>query len=225
MLSSGREAIRVVIADDHELVRYGLRMVLGAESDIEVVGEAPDGLAALELVKQLQPAILLLDLHMPRLDGIGVCRELAGGDGATRIIILTSFDGDDEVFGALEAGASAYIMKDVTPDVLVQSVRSVAEGQMVLAPSVAQRAVAPRSKAKPGTEPSAESTLSERELEVLRLMARGMNNREIAGELWISQTTVKTHISHILRKLGQRDRTQAILCAITSGLVEVPRKE
>jgi DNA-binding NarL/FixJ family response regulator len=227
VLSQADDRIKVLIADDHELVRTGLRTVLEAEDDIKVVGEAIDGLEAVRLVMQTTPDVLLLDLHMPKLDGVTVCRELSSRQSATRIMILTSYDGDDEVFGALAAGASAFIMKDVTPERLVQAIRGVAAGQMVLAPSVAERVVAGRMN--PAPEPAADrriardEVLSERELEVLQLMAKGLSNAEIARELWISQTTVKTHISHILRKLGQRDRTQAIITALQQGLVELPK--
>jgi DNA-binding NarL/FixJ family response regulator len=154
---------------------------------------------------------------MPGTDGIEVCREVAQDHSGTRVLVLTSFDSDDEVFGALSAGAAGYLMKDVAPDELVRTIRGVAAGQTVLDPSISQRVI--NGRPEPERHQLLEE-LSDREMEVLGLMAKGLNNREIAKELWIGQTTVKTHVSHILKKLGQRDRTQAVVTAIKAGLVE-----
>ncbi len=208
--------ISIVIADDHELVRYGLRTVLEDEQDLTVVGEASNGLEAIEKVKELKPDLLLLDLRMPEMGGVDVCAEAKKVSPETKVLILTSYDGDDEVFGALAAGASSYLMKDVTPVALIQTIRGVAEGRTILDSSIAPRIIeGPPKPTYPG------EALSERELEVLELMAQGLKNKEIAQTLWISQTTVKTHVSHILQKLGQSDRTQAHLMAIRHGLVKV----
>jgi len=210
------QVIRVLVADDHELVRLGLRAVL-EEGGIEVVGEAADGLAAVELAVQLTPDILLLDLRMPGVDGVEACRRVRERAPEVRVIILTSFAEDDDIFGALAAGAASYIMKDVAPDALVGAVKGVAGGQTVLDSVVAQRVLVGR------PSPAAEAdTLSPREREVLELMAQGLTNRQIGQRLWISEPTVKTHVSHILSKLGQPDRTQAIVHAMRCGIVDPP---
>jgi NarL family two-component system response regulator LiaR len=217
MLKEDGTAIRVMLADDHELVRRGLRAVL-EEAGLDVVGDADGGEAALAMARELVPDILLLDMRMPDLDGIEVCRRLTKELPQVKVVILSSFSDDDDVFGALDAGASSYIMKDVSPDGLVGAVRAVAKGQTVLDGVVAQRVLG-------GTRPTAAepaSSLSAREREVLELMSLGLTNRQIAGKLWISGPTVKTHVSHILEKLGQPDRTHAILHAMALGLVAAP---
>ena len=211
--------IRIFIADDHELVRYALRNLLEAEDDFEVVGEAEDGESAVEGVVDLSPDVLLLDLRMPGMDGIDVCRELTDKESETRVLILTSFDDDEEVFGVLAVGACGYILKDTRPDSVVQAVRSVADGNSVFDSKIADRVISgPQTEEE--TSPDRE-LLSDREMEVLRLMAKGMSNKEIGRALWIGETTVKTHVSHILRKLGQNDRTQAVLAAVKTGLVSL----
>jgi DNA-binding NarL/FixJ family response regulator len=209
--------MRVLIADDHELVRMALRGVL-EEADIEVVGEAPGGLAAVEMCDTLQPDVLLLDMRMPDLSGTEVCQRLSDGGTRTKIVILSSFADDDDIFGAMRAGASSYIMKDVAPDVLVAAIRGVANGQTILDGSVAQRVL----DGPPPAQLPLDGPLSPREQEVLELMAKGLTNRQIAARLWISDPTVKSHVSHILAKLGQSDRTQAIVHAMSRGLVAVP---
>lgn len=208
--------IRVLIADDHELVRLALRNLLEAEGYIEVVGEAADGAEALRLVEEHEPDVLLLDLHMPNVDGVEVARQLTDSD--VRIIVLTSYDDEDELFAVLGAGVSGYVMKDTRPDGILHAVRSVAEGQTVLDPTVAKRVIAGQ-PVTTTTQPI--EGLSEREADVLQLMAKGYNNRQIGQTLWIAEATVKSHVSHILRKLGVADRTQAVLAAVRAGLVDL----
>ncbi len=211
--------IRVFIADDHELVRMALRSLLDGEADLEVVGEAADTQAAIDGVLACRPNVLVLDLRMPGGGGVEVCRAVKERAGEVAVLVITSFDGDEELFGALEAGANGYLMKDTAPDHIVNAVRSVHDGQVVFDASIATRIVSGRTTRRPNEllpEP-----LSERELEVLGLMAQGMPNRQIARTLWISEATVKTHVSHILRKLAKTDRAQAVLTAVALGLVRL----
>jgi DNA-binding NarL/FixJ family response regulator len=212
--------MRVLLADDHELVRVALRAVL-EEAGIEVIGEAAGGFDAIAMTDALRPDVLLLDMRMPDMNGVEVCKHLSGAASDVRIIVLSSFADDEDVFGALSAGAASYIMKDIAPDALVAAVRNVASGQTVLDGGVAQRVLEGHASAAEADE----STLSPREREVLELMAQGLTNREIAAKLWISGPTVKTHVSHILAKLGQPDRTQAIVHAMSKGLVAAPPRE
>ncbi|MCE5191970.1 MAG: response regulator transcription factor [Actinomycetia bacterium] len=210
---------RVFIVDDHELVRYALRTVLEAESGITVVGEAACGDDALDLFEDANPDIVLLDLRMPGMPGIDVCRRLLEMDPTLKVIVLTSYDEDEEIFGVLSAGAVGYLMKDASPLALIESVRNVADGQTVLDGSIARRVIAASSLLE-ADDPG----LSDREMDVLAVMARGASNKEIAHSLWISEPTVKTHVSHILRKLGQSDRTHAIVEAMRRGIVRPPEK-
>jgi DNA-binding NarL/FixJ family response regulator len=209
------DRIRVFLADDHQLVRYALRSVLEAEPDMEVVGEAGDSGSAVAGCIEAVPDVLLLDLRMPGVGGIEVCREVRRACPSVSVIVLTSFDGDEEVFGAVGAGACGFLLKDTPPDRMAQSIRAVAGGQSVFDTAVATRIIKGRAIADDA------DILSERELDVLKLMAKGMSNKEIGRALWIGETTVKTHVSHILHKLGQPDRTSAVLAAVKAGLVRI----
>lgn len=214
------DVIKIFIADDHELVRYALRTLLEAEPGIEVVGESPDGEGAVAAVADDGIDIVLLDLRMPGIGGIEACRLIKEARPEVDVLVLTSFGDDDEVFGVLAAGAGGYILKDTRPELVVQAIRAMADGQAVFDSKIAARVIA--GKTDGGSELDTEllDRLSDRELEVLRLMAKGMSNKEIARALWIGEATVKTHVSHVLHKLETTDRTQAVLHAIHAGLVD-----
>ena len=214
--------IRVLIADDQALVRGGFRMILDAQADIEVVGEAADGRQALARARELEPDIVLMDIRMPELDGLQATRRLLHGNGATRVLILTTFDLDEYVYEALKAGASGFLVKDVRPEQLADAVRVVATGEALLAPTITRRLIEQFVRRPPPTSgaPRELSDLSERELEVLKLIARGLTNREIAKSLFVTEATIKTHVTHILTKLTLRDRVQAVVVAYESGLVQ-----
>jgi DNA-binding NarL/FixJ family response regulator len=215
-------SIGVLIADDQALFRSGFRMVLEAEEDIEVVGEAGTGRQAIDSVRRLKPDVVLMDVRMPELDGIAATREIVGeGDQAARVLILTTFDLDEYVYDALAAGASGFLLKDAQPEELVAGIRVVAEGEALLAPAVTRRLIADFSRARPGRveSPPGVDELTPREREVWGLLARGLSNAEIAEELIVSETTVKTHVARVLMKLGLRDRVQAVVLAYESGLV------
>ncbi|MEU8760888.1 response regulator transcription factor [Streptomyces sp. NPDC048659] len=214
--------LRVVVADDQELVRSGFALILDVQEDIEVVAEVGDGAAAVEAVRRLRPDVALLDIRMPVMDGIEACR-LISAESACRTVILTTFDADEYVYEALHAGASGFLLKDVRRDDLVHAVRVVAAGEALLAPSVARRLVE-QYTAGPGRRPDASAdarleVLTGRERETLLLLARGLSNAEIAAELVVSDHTVKTHVGNVLAKLGLRDRVQAVICAYETGLV------
>ena len=209
------DVISVVIADDHPFVRHGLRTYLETLEDMEVSGEAANGAEAVELVERLRPDVVLMDLVMPELDGVGAIRRLHESVPQTKVIALTSFDDDEKVFPAIKAGAAGYLLKDVRPAELAEAIRKASRGEALLAPSVAARLM---QEVAGGPPPPA--TLTERELEVLRLIARGMSNKLIARELVVSEKTVKTHVSNILAKLHLTDRTQAALYAVREGLAE-----
>jgi DNA-binding NarL/FixJ family response regulator len=216
------DEVRVLIADDQALVRGGFRMILSAEPDVRVVGEAEDGRRAVELAHALRPDVILMDVRMPGMDGLEATRQLLGAAAADapRIIILTTFDLDEYVFAAVRAGASGFLLKDGAPEDLVDAVRIVARGDALLAPSVTRRLME-RFAAVAGAAPAppAMAELTERETEVLTLVARGLSNAEIAHRLFLGETTVKTHVSHLLGKLGLRDRVQAVVLAYETGLV------
>ena len=214
--------IRVLIADDQALVRTGFRMILDAQRDIDVVGEAIDGRDAIRHHERLSPDVVVMDVRMPTMDGIEATRRLVALDPPARVLILTTFDLDEYVFEALRAGASGFLLKDVQPAQLVDAVRVVARGEALLAPTVTRRLLDRFAHALPGPAeqpPPKLSSLTEREREVLGLLAGGMSNAELAERLFLSETTVKTHVSSILRKLGLRDRVQAVVLAYQVGLV------
>ncbi|MER5575202.1 response regulator transcription factor [Streptomyces massasporeus] len=212
--------IRVVVADDQELVRSGFAMILDVQPDIEVVAEAGDGGEAVEAVRRHAPDVALLDIRMPRVDGIEACRTISAA-GDCRTVMLTTFDSDEYVYEALHAGASGFLLKDVRRDDLVHAVRVVARGDSLLAPSVARRLVEQytRPAARPRRPDPRLDVLTARERETLLLLARGLSNAEIAAELVVSDHTVKTHVGNVLAKLGLRDRIQAVICAYETGLV------
>ncbi|MEU9625483.1 response regulator transcription factor [Streptomyces luteogriseus] len=212
--------IRVVVADDQELVRSGFAMILDVQPDIEVVAEAGDGAEAVDAVRRHAPDVALLDIRMPRVDGIEACRAISAA-GDCRTVMLTTFDSDEYVYEALHAGASGFLLKDVRRDDLVHAVRVVARGDSLLAPSVARRLVEQytRPTARPRRPDPRLDVLTARERETLLLLARGLSNAEIAAELVVSDHTVKTHVGNVLAKLGLRDRIQAVICAYETGLV------
>jgi len=215
-------SISVIIADDQELVRTGFRAILGSEPDIEVVGEAGDGAEAVEIARQLQPDVVLMDIRMPRMDGLEATRRIVTGpDSKPRVLILTTFDLDEYVYEALRSGASGFLLKDNPADQLVTAIHVVAEGEALLAPSVTRRLISEFARhAPPSGQPEQLASLTGRELEVLALVARGMSNAEIAGKLYVAETTVRTHVGRILTKLGLRDRVQAVVVAYETGLVQ-----
>ena len=213
--------IRVLIADDQALVRAGFRVLIDSAADLEVVGEAGDGREAVDLARTTHADVVLMDVRMPVLDGLAATRELAGKPDGPRIIILTTFDIDEYVFEALRAGASGFLLKDTEPAELLQAVRIVAGGEALLAPSVTRRLIEEfATRPDPHrTPPAALEVLTEREREVLALVARGLSNGEIATELFISPATAKTHVSRVMMKLGARDRAQLVVTAYETGLV------
>jgi DNA-binding NarL/FixJ family response regulator len=211
--------ITVVVADDHEVVRTGYAALLDTQPDFAVAGTANDGAEAVALCREHRPDVVLMDVRMPGMDGIEATRQLAGGP---RVLILTTFDLDEYVYDALRAGASGFLLKDVTAERLFDAVRVVAAGEALLAPTVTRRLISEFARQQPQRKPPALATLTPRETEVLRLVAEGLSNPEIAARLVVTEETVKTHVSRMLGKLGLRDRTQAVVAAYESGLV-VPR--
>jgi DNA-binding NarL/FixJ family response regulator len=212
--------IRVLIADDQALMRTGFRMILDAQDDIEVVGEAIDGADAIRRFEALSPDVVVMDVRMPTMDGIEATRRLSALERPARVLILTTFDLDDYVYEALRAGASGFLLKDRPPEELVAAVRVIAAGEALLAPSVTRRLIEEFARRAPAVKPAALDQLTEREREVLVLMARGLSNAEIARTLFVAETTVKTHVGRVLHKLGLRDRAQAVVLAYESGLVQ-----
>jgi DNA-binding NarL/FixJ family response regulator len=218
--------VRIVVADDHQVVRTGFAELLGTQPDFTVVGTACDGAEAVRICRELRPDVVLMDVRMPRMDGIEATRQLVGSqpDGP-RILILTTFDLDAYVYDALRAGASGFLLKDVTAERLFEAVRVIAAGDALLAPTVTRRLISEFALLRPTPDATSASALAEltpRETQVLRLVADGLSNPEIAARLFVTEETVKTHVSHVLSKLGLRDRTQAVVIAYESGLV-VPR--
>jgi DNA-binding NarL/FixJ family response regulator len=212
--------ISVLLADDQELVRSGFRLILELAEGIEVVGEAVDGREAVQLAKQLKPDVVLMDVRMPDVDGIEATRQLRAAGLETRVLVLTTFDLDEYVYAAVRAGASGFLLKDAPREQLVTAVRTVARGEALLAPAITKRLIErfvarPTPESVPGV-----AELSAREGEVLRLLARGLSNAEIAAELFVGEATVKTHVARVLAKLGLRDRVQAVVFAYEHGLVE-----
>lgn len=217
---SDTEKIRVLIVDDHQVVREGLRSFLDVIDDIELVGEAADGIAAVDMVKRFAPDVVLMDLVMPRLDGIEATRQVKMIDLNIKVIALTSFTEDDKVFPAIQAGASSYLLKDVSPDNLIDAIRAAHRGEARLHPDITRKLMEQISHTAHPTRSSQLDELSEREKSVVRLVAKGRSNHEIAQELVISDKTVKTHISNILSKLQLNDRTQLAIYAIKNGLAD-----
>ena len=212
--------IRVLVADDQSMVRAGFRMLLGGEEDIEVVAEASNGLEAVEKAARFRPTVILMDIRMPELDGLEAARRILAADDTARVLILTTFDLDEYVYEALRLGASGFVLKDEPPEQLLSAIRIVAGGEALLSPAITTRVIERFTRIPQPTPPKELEELTERELEVFRLIARGLSNAEIGGELYISDTTVKTHITHILQKLKLRDRVQAVVLAYQSGVVD-----
>jgi DNA-binding NarL/FixJ family response regulator len=213
-------SIRVLVADDQSMVRAGFRMLLGGEEDIDVVAEAANGLEAIEKAGRFDPTVVLMDIRMPELDGLEATRRILATDGGARVIVLTTFDLDEYVYEALRAGASGFVLKDDPPEQLLAAIRTVAAGDALLSPAVTKRVIQQFSRIPRPSPPKELDELSERERDVFRLVARGLSNAEIGQELHISETTVKTHVTHILGKLGLRDRVQAVVLAYQTGAAE-----
>jgi DNA-binding NarL/FixJ family response regulator len=219
----GAVSIRVLLVDDQALVRSGFRLILETRDDLEVVGEAADGREAVDLARRLRPDVILMDVRMPSVDGVEATRRIAALGCPARVLILTTFDLDEYVYEAIRAGASGFLLKDVQPAQLVEAIRVVAAGEALLAPTVTRRLLDHFADALPSTQPKSPpaelARLTERELEILTLLAGGLSNAELADRLFVSETTVKTHISSVLRKLELRDRVQAVVLAYEAGLV------
>jgi DNA-binding NarL/FixJ family response regulator len=212
--------IRVLVADDQSMVRAGFRMLLAGEKDIEVVAEASNGLEAVDKAARFRPSVVLMDIRMPELDGLRATQRILAADKTARILILTTFDLDEYVFEALQAGASGFVLKDDSPEQLIAAIRTVADGEALLSPAITKRVIEKFVRISPPTPPKEFDELSERERDVFRMMARGLSNAEIGSQLFISETTVKTHVTHILQKLDLRDRVQAVVLAYQTGLFE-----
>jgi DNA-binding NarL/FixJ family response regulator len=213
-------SIRVLVADDQSMVRAGFRLLLSGEADVEVVAEASNGLEAVDKAARFRPTVVLMDIRMPELDGLAATRRILAADDAARIIILTTFDLDEYVYEALAAGASGFVLKDDPPEQLIAAIRTVAAGDALLSPTVTKRVIEQFTRISRPAPPKEFDELTARERDVLRLIAGGHSNAEIGRELYISDTTVKTHITHILQKLKLRDRVQAVVLAYQSGVFD-----
>ncbi len=225
--SSGCSLIRIILVDDQELVRTGFRMVLDAQPDMRVVGEASDGGAAIELARRLPADVMVMDARMPRLDGVAATRQIRQAGDLPRVLMLTTFDLDEYAFAALKAGASGFLLKDVPPEELLFAIRAIHSGDSVVAPSTTRRLIDQFADLLPGganSPPDGLAELTDREREVLTLVAQGLSNAEIAGRLYVSEATVKTHVGRVLAKLGLRDRVQAVVFAYEHGLVRAGQR-
>ena len=213
-------AIRVLVADDQSMVRAGFRMLLGGEDDIEVVAEASTGLEAVAKAERFKPTLVLMDIRMPELDGLEATRRILAKPAPPRILVLTTFALDEYIYDALNAGASGFVLKDDPPEALIAAVRTVAAGESLLSPEVTKRVIKQFSRLPRPTRPAGYDELTEREVEIFRLLVEGLSNAEISARLVITDSTVKSHITHILQKLGLRDRVQLVVLAYQAGLVE-----
>ncbi len=211
--------ISILIADDQAMVRSGLRLILESEPDLSVIAEAENGEEAVRLTKRERPDVVLMDVRMPVMDGLEATKRITTENQDTRVIVLTTFDLDDYVYGALRAGAGGFLLKDAEGDQLIEAIRVIASGDAIIAPSITKRLISEFASRPETSAASGLDDLTEREVEVLRLVAKGMSNIEIGEELFVSETTVKTHVSHILTKLQLRDRVQAVVAAYESGLI------
>jgi DNA-binding NarL/FixJ family response regulator len=214
--------IRVLVADDQSMVRAGFRMLLGGEQDIDVVAEADNGLDAVSKAARFHPTVVLMDIRMPELDGLEATRRILAADASARVLILTTFDLDEYVFEALSAGASGFVLKDEPPEQLIAAIRTVADGDALLSPAVTKRVIRQFARIAHSPPPKEFDELTAREREVFRLITNGLSNAEIGRELFISETTVKTHVTRVLQKLNLRDRVQAVVLAHQTGLFETP---
>jgi len=213
-------SIRVLVADDQSMVRAGFRLLLSGEDGIEVVAEAENGLAAVDKAARFQPSVVLMDIRMPELDGLEATRRILAADPGARILILTTFDLDEYIYEALQAGASGFVLKDDPPEQLIAAIRTVAAGDALLSPAVTRRVIQQFTRIPRAAQPSGLEQLTGRERDVLRLVAQGLSNAEIGEQLYIGETTVKTHVTHVLQKLQLRDRVQAVVLAYQTGLLE-----
>jgi DNA-binding NarL/FixJ family response regulator len=212
--------IRVLVVDDQQMVRAGFRLLLSGEEDIEVVAEAKDGIEAVDKAMRFRPTVVLMDIRLPELDGLEATRRILAADEIARILILTTFDLDEYVYEALRSGASGFVLKDDPPEQLLAAIRTVAAGDALLSPTITKRVIKQFTRIPRPVPPKELGELTGREQEILRLIANGLSNAEIGQQLYISETTVKTHVTHILQKLGLRDRVQAVVLACQTGLFE-----